>query len=115
MIKFEDFEKVILFIQLRSEATDKINELFMNEFEDSVFYPYFKYEAAMVHLLSAALSTDTYDAEDDITYFLYELDCGKRWEPGMVTEADGTDIKMGTIKDLWDYISRRITESSEVK
>lgn len=103
MIKYEDFEKAIRFIDERNQATIRINEAFTDEFEDSIFYPYTRYETAMVELLVAATS-EKYDTGDDIYYFIYDLDCGREWEPGMVTDKDGNDIKMETIRDLYDYI-----------
>lgn len=43
----------------------------------------------------------TADEEEWISYFVFELDCGKSWKPGAVTNQDGTDIPLGTIDDLW--------------
>ena len=39
-----------------------------------------------------------------ISYFCYELDFGRDWKPGMITDIDGNDIKLQTIKNLFDYI-----------
>ena len=103
MIKYEDFEKAIRFIDERAQAMSKLYKAFTDEFEDCIFYPYTRYETAMVELLVAATS-EKYDTEDDIYYFIYDLDCGREWKPGMVTDEDGNDIKMGTIRDLYDYI-----------
>ena len=41
---------------------------------------------------------------DDIDYFLYELDCGEKWKPGMITMGD-VDIPMGTVEDLWRFVT----------
>lgn len=103
MIKYEDFEKAIRFIDERAQAMSRLNKAFTDEFEDSIFYPYTRYETAMVELLIAATS-EKYDTREDIYYFIYDLDCGREWKPGMVTDKDDNDIKMGTIRDLYDYI-----------
>ena len=103
MISLHDFDKAIRFIEERDKGVEKVNKVFTEEFEDSVFYPYFKYEAAFVDLLVAAVS-DNYDAREDIECFLYELDYGHNWEPGMITEAGGTDVKMSSTEDLYNYI-----------
>jgi len=39
-----------------------------------------------------------------ISYFVYELDWGKEWKQGAVTDADGTDIPLGTLADLYHLI-----------
>ena len=59
MISLHDFDKAIRFIEERDNGIEKINKVFTEEFEDSVFYPYFKYEAAFVDLLIAAVSDNT--------------------------------------------------------
>lgn len=40
---------------------------------------------------------------DDISYYMVELDFGKKWQPGMVIQ-DGKDIKLQNSQDLWDLI-----------
>lgn len=47
------------------------------------------------------------DADDTITYFCFELDYGRKWESGMVTEKDGTDIDLSTSEALYDYLISR--------
>ena len=42
-----------------------------------------------------------------IDYWVYELDCGKRWKEGDVTENDGTDIPLKTVSDLYDELVRQ--------
>lgn len=54
----------------------------------------------VIELLEAA----TNDEDDNIQYFLFELDCGRQWKPGMVVTADGTDIPMKTLDDLWNIL-----------
>lgn len=45
------------------------------------------------------------DKQDDwIGYYLWELDFGKKYEDGMITEADGTIIKLSTPEELYDLI-----------
>lgn len=47
-----------------------------------------------------------HDEDDWIGYWLFELDCGKRYKPGMITESDGTDIPLATIEDLWNLLTK---------
>lgn len=44
------------------------------------------------------------DANDTITYFCFELDYGRKWKPGMVTEKDGGDVVLSTSEDLYNYL-----------
>lgn len=40
-----------------------------------------------------------------IEYWLYDLDAGKKWEPGLVEDENGNDIKLETIEDLWNVLT----------
>ncbi len=44
------------------------------------------------------------DVNDTIAYFCFELDYGRKWKPGMITEKDGTDIILSTSEDLYNYL-----------
>ena len=46
--------------------------------------------------------------DDDglISYFCYEIDFGREWKVGCITDTDGTDIPLGTIEDLWEALNR---------
>lgn len=103
MIGFQDFDRAIQFMKERDSSIDKINQLIDEEFEWSALYPYTKYKKALIDLLVAAVS-DNYDAREDIEYFVYDLSFGSRWSPGCVMEVDGTDIRMETVEDLYNYI-----------
>lgn len=40
---------------------------------------------------------------DDISYYMIELDFGKKWQQGMIIQ-DGKDIKLQNSHDLWNLI-----------
>ena len=44
------------------------------------------------------------DEYDNIDYFIYELDYGKKWHKGTITARNGKDIKMQTPEDLYNYL-----------
>lgn len=101
----ELFTKTLNFIQEQWDVTRKINELFTEAFEDSVFYPYFKYEAVLVKVLAAAMQ----DKEEWIEYFIYELNMGKEYQPGNIT-VNGENIKLATIDDLYDLLVKEASK-----
>lgn len=45
----------------------------------------------------------------DISYFCYELDFGKKWKPGMVTDQDKDgneiDVDFSSAEKLWEYLN----------
>lgn len=45
------------------------------------------------------------DQYEYIDYFIYELDYGRKYETGMVTDENGQDIDIHTPNLLYDFIS----------
>jgi len=46
------------------------------------------------------------DYDNDLSYFVYDLDFGRNWHPGMVTDENGEDVPLSTIDNLWDLLTR---------
>lgn len=44
---------------------------------------------------------------DDISYYIWELDFGKNWYPGDVTDINGKDIPLKNSKDLWNILTEK--------
>lgn len=55
-------------------------------------------------LIVTLLEHLTNDTSGNIQYYIYELDWGKKWEKGYITDVDGSDIPLKTIEDLYNYI-----------
>lgn len=48
-----------------------------------------------------------------IDYWVYELDCGDNWISGSVTDDDGNDVKLGTISDLYDELTKQYANKEQ--
>lgn len=44
------------------------------------------------------------DTEEWISYWVYELKWGNDYEPGCVRNADGSNIELATIRDLFNFL-----------
>lgn len=96
------FVEAINFIEERSHKMDELNKMFTEEFEDSVFYPYSKYNTVLIKVLQNVMQ----DQSDWIGYYCWDLDFGKKWVPGTITDKDGhTDIVLKTAEDLWNLLT----------
>lgn len=112
MIPRKIFKNVMSFIQERKSAENKLTEAFSEEFVDCDFFPYVRYETEVVKLLGNLMG----DESDWISYFIYELDFGRNYKEGDVTERDvnGKEIiiPMGTVDDLYDVLIQNIARKS---
>ena len=97
----EQFVHYINFIKERKEKEDIFNEFFTEEFEDSIFYPYSRYETELVNLLEVIFE----DVDNNIGYFIYELDFGRLdFANECITNEDGTTVSLTTPEELYDYL-----------
>jgi len=55
-------------------------------------------------LIVKLLQESVNDQEEWISYWIYELDYGKKWRKGTVTDKNKKDIKLQTAEDLYNYI-----------
>ena len=57
-----------------------------------------------ITLLEDLLKKLVNDKYDYISYYLWELDFGKEYKDGVITEADGSIIKLSNPEELYDLI-----------
>lgn len=103
MIKKDLFVQTINFIRDRNDAMYRLNDVFSAEFEESVFYPYFKYDEQMLKVLAASFDYDDELMYDWISYYCFELDFGRKHELGCVTK-DVVPIPLETPEELYDML-----------
>ena len=54
---------------------------------------------SVIELLEAIFE----DSRGAISFFVYELDCGRYKDEPFIDE-DGKSVKLNSVKDLWDYL-----------
>ena len=62
----------------------------------------------LVDNVADLLALAMHDEGDWISYWLFELDCGKEYHDGCVTKADGSIVKLKTIEDLWNCLIKNL-------
>ena len=58
----------------------------------------------IIDTLFNILKEETNDDTDLIFYFCFELNFGKNWAPGMITDEDGADVPLRTVDELYDIL-----------
>jgi hypothetical protein len=105
----KEFVEIINRLRDSSDLVDQVDELFSNSRENvecdfcNGASLQISHESTVVLLLQKLLR----DTGDDIGYFIYELDYGRKYEPGMITDVDGHDIDFSSAEKLYDYLMRR--------
>ena len=99
MITLQQFKSALSDIKRFQQAQDSINDGFKILGQDSrimITEP----ESVVVRLLETIFN----DKGEWIQYFLYELDWGKKYEDGCITDTDGSFIKLSTIDELYVFL-----------
>ena len=67
--------------------------------------------SAMVDLLSLAMGLEVGTCDgNEIEYFIYDLNFGKDYKEGCLTDMNGTSIDISTVEKLYDYIASEVEE-----
>lgn len=45
------------------------------------------------------------DKNEWVSYFVFDLNFGREYKDGMITDKDGANIKLATTQDLWDLLN----------
>lgn len=102
--KKEEFIEALINLRNMTAREEEILDAFKISPEWSCgewIYNYYK----MIEQMCDLDPEENLDYGNDLAYWVYELDFGNKWRPGYVTE-DGTDIKLETEEDLWNFLTR---------
>ena len=111
MISKEQFIKYLDYIKQAQEKEDKIDNFIREISIEGYCYILSDEIYHMIEMLCSCMdieycSDDTFG--DDIQYFIYDLEWGKRWTPGCYTDSEGNDVDISTPEKLYDYLTKDI-------
>ena len=116
MISKNAFVKALNQIKTVNEYTDKFNDWLTEYGADGCFYPP-TCNDQLVMVLEEGMELEPNEfGNTDISYFVYELYCGKTWKPGCTTDVvDGKEIEvdMSTPEKLYDYLISKKSKAGE--
>lgn len=104
MITKERFVEIINRLKSYDELQDKIQELFKENIDNremdfmNAGSICVGHETIVVELLENMFDTDI------ISWWLYELEYGRKYEEGCIQDADGSNINLSTPEKLYDYL-----------
>ena len=101
-----EFADCINRLKEASDLKEKVDKLFresrsnMEEDICNVASLQISHESIVVSLLKKIMN----DKHNDIDYFIYELDYGRKYEHDYVKDANGNNIDFSTAESLYDYL-----------
>ncbi len=107
----EEFVDILNRLRESSDLVDKVEALFRDSRENvecdfcNAAGLQISHEPIVVNLLQKIMG----DKAEDICYFIYELDYGRDYEPGYVTDSNGI-VDMGTPEALYELLMHQLRE-----
>lgn len=113
MISLECLKKNIKICNELERKADVLYEAFKVFADDSYVCVNGESVEAIIELLSVSLeNSQTEKAVDEtLSYWYYDLNCGKNWKVGSMQLSDGMDIKLETIEDVYNYYKNTYYEN----
>ena len=102
-----EFCKILKNVETASRFEDNISKLVRN-FNHSIKseVDWYGFGTILADDVINLLSEIMHDSSQDISYFCWELDFGRDWKHGMITDEDGNDVDFSSAEKLYDFLIR---------
>ena len=113
MISKEKFIEIINRLRNYNDLQNKIDGLFKENIDNKEMdfvnagSICIGHESVVVYLLEKIFDTDM------ISYFIYELDYGKKYKAGCVLDENMNEIDLSTAEKMYDYLVQDIESEEE--
>lgn len=101
----EEFVKILDNLKETEVFYDKTNDMLRTCGSDGYVFPPTNIDD-VVFLLDKIFKQNKYDSW--ISYFVYELEFGKKYEEGTITYKDGTIVDLGNSEKLYDFLTKEM-------
>lgn len=102
MLTKKEFTDAMKAIVEQNAEDDRISNALSSACADPCFYSTKHATKGLINLLKSVMK-DTFDW---IEYWLYDLECGRKWYSQCARGADGRFIKLKTIADLYAQLKK---------
>lgn len=113
IISKDKFVEIINRLKNYNDLQDKINDLFKENIDNKEMdfmnagSICIGHESVVVYLLERMFDTDM------ISYFIYELEYGKKYTEGCVLDENMNEIDLCTAEKLYDYLIQALESEGE--
>ena len=108
MISKEKFKEIIEKLKKTNDFVYEVNEK-ARELNDAIISDFFNasslsisHENIVIELLENMFDTDL------ISWWIYELDYGKKYKEGCIQDCNGENIDLSTVEKLYNYLIKEL-------
>lgn len=107
----EEFVKIMNRLRDYNDLQDKIQDLFRDNIDNQEMDFMNAGSICVGHeTIVVQLLENMFNAGDIISWYLYDLDYGRKYTKGCISEQDGTPIDLTTPEKLYDYLVKEMEE-----
>ena len=105
MISKQEFVDIINKLKAVNDFVDKTNEEARN-LDDAIISDFFNASSLSIshEQIVVQLLENIFDDTDIISWWLYDLDYGRKYENGCILDANGNIIDLSMPEKLYDYL-----------
>ena len=109
MITKEEFIKIIDALKETNDFVDEVNSKARN-LRDSIMSDFFNASSLSISFedIVVKLLENMFDDTDMISWWIYELDFGKKYKRGCIKDCNGKNINVSTAEKLYDYLVKEM-------
>ena len=117
MISKEQFVTIINKMKLVDDFVNEVNDKSrdLREKLDDSFLDFFEGNSLFIaHSdIVVQLLENMFNDNDMISYWIYELNYGRDYKDGYISDCDGNNIDVSTVEKLYDYLVAEMEENNE--
>ena len=111
MITKKQFVEIINKLKKVNDFVNKTNDE-ARELDDAIISDFFNAQSLSIshENIVVELLENMFEDGDIISWWLYDLEYGTKYEDGCITEEDGTIIDISTAEKLYDYLIKNMED-----
>ena len=104
----KEFCEILNNIKKSEECMDSLNTIFKEYNKDIRIFDLLYGYSDLIKVLRVMFNDEISECID---YWIYDLNFGDKYKDGCITEADGTNIRLKTAEDLYDYLIKEMNKN----
>ena len=108
------FYEILTYLQAMQDLESEFKIMLEKSGLDVEFHRNSFVDMKLVDFLLRALEKMFLDSEKWIRYWITDLDFGRKWKPGYITNSDGTDVMLKTSEQLHDFLLKKLIYKSQI-
>ena len=111
MITKKQFVEIINKLKKVNDFVNKTNDE-ARKLDDAIISDFFNAQSLSISHESIVIELleNMFEDGDIISWWIYDLEYGTKYEDGCITEEDGTIIDVSTAEKLYDYLIKNMEE-----